>query len=690
LTLLHFLLTSPEQATIAPKNKAAKSKRNINCMIRSPIYLLTEIIDNNPNLLPRSKIVELYRFCKICDCEEDLTDFKVDFESIIFSAYEFTRKKSRGVFENTALLSDSSAIAVEEEPSVKFGNIPSIMIFFSAIYTGSCSFTSGLSHAAVLPAIEGKKGMVAADHELASQAGVEILRSGGNAVDAACAAAFVLGVVNPNGSGLGGGGFMLLRLTSKSKSQVRALDFRETAPKAAHSNMFLRKDLPPKASLVGGLAVGIPGELMGCAEALRLYGKLGLRRVLAPAIRLARDGFPVGQHLYLTLRRSKSRFRKHPALGAIFMPQGKLPGLGQKLQRPRLAKTLEAIADGGVEVFYRGWIAQDIVAAIQKRGGVITATDLATYKPRWRKPLQTNYRGYQIYTMPPPSSGGVAIIQMLNVIQRKDLTTIGHNSSSYLHLLTETMKHAFADRSRFLGDMDFAPIPIHWLMSSAYAQQISRRIYAGTLAIGDYGVRKIPPRAAHRDGGTSHISVADVQGNAVALTTTINTAFGSQIVAPKSGIILNNQMDDFTTKPGKPNAFGLLQSPHNNIAAGKRPLSSMTPTIVTHKDQLSLVIGGSGGPTIISSILQVIFNVVDFRLELNEAISRSRIHHQWLPNRIFFESDMPRDVIDNLQRRGHKLMSWPRIMTAVQAVQFKDRQLFGASDPRKFGSPAGY
>lgn len=544
--------------------------------------------------------------------------------------------------------------------------------------------------AATLPAEQATQGMVATDHVLASRAGVEILAQGGNAVDAACASVFAVGVVNPAGSGIGGGGFMVISFPPKSQKEPVVLDFREVAPAAAHSKMYLKKGLSKHASRTGGLAVGVPGEVRGCAHAVKAYGKLPLKKVLAPAIRLAKEGFPIGHHLASGLKRYTKRLKKHKNLSKIFYPNGQPIAFRQHMTRPNLAKTLQAIADKGPKAFYRGWIAQDIVDAVKKAGGVLTLQDLKSYKIKIRQPLKTSYRGYTIYTMPPPSSGGVAIIQSLNILRRKSLKKLGHNSSSYLHLLAETLKHAFADRARFLGDPDFVKVPITKLTSQPYADSLYKRITDKAQAIKSYGMKQATSRAAHRGGGTSHLSTMDAFGMAVSVTSTINTAYGSKVVAPKSGVILNNQMDDFTTKPGQPNAFGLLQSMNNSIKAGKRPLSSMSPTIVLQKGKPVLAVGGSGGPTIITGTLQVMLNVLDFGLELNEAVSRGRVHHQWMPDLLFIESDLPKDVVTNLHKHGQRTKVFPYAFTAVQAVQHKGKRYYGASDPRKQGRPAGF
>lgn len=548
-------------------------------------------------------------------------------------------------------------------------------------------------HTAARRAVAGKHGVVAADHPLASLAGLEILKAGGNAVDAACATAFALGVVNPAGSGIGGGGFMLVYAPGK---QPEVVDFRETAPAAASRDMYLKKGVAKIAPRRGGLAIAVPGEVAGCSEAVKRWGKLPLSRVLAPAIKLAQRGFPAGEHLVDTLKSKPFAALKayNGAIKEIFFVRAKnaktptrAPELGETLRRPRLARTLKAIARGGAKAFYGGWIAKDIVATVEAAGGLLTLEDLANYRPKLRAPLTTTYRGYQILTTPPPSSGGIAIIETLNLLSRYKLKEMGHNSSRYLHHLTEALKHAFADRARHLGDSDFVEVPIAKLTSRDYADLLAKRIGKTTQPWESYGSGKMQ-RAGHQDKGTSHLSVTDRSGMTVALTTTINLGFGSMIVAKRSGVILNDQMDDFASRPGTPNGFGLIQSEKNAVQPGKRPLSSMSPTIVLKDGKALLAVGGSGGPTIITGTLQVLLNVLDFRLELGDAVARSRIHHQWLPNQLWVESDLPRDVRQALGARGHKLLSVSKPFTAIQAVGRTTNALLGASDPRKGGWPA--
>jgi len=545
-----------------------------------------------------------------------------------------------------------------------------------------------MARGAVLPAQGFKNGVVAADHPLASAAGLKILRQGGNAVDAACAAAFALGVVNPAGSGIGGGGFMLIRI--KGRPVPLVLDFRETAPAAAHAKMYLAAKVAKDASRRGGLAVAVPGEVAGCAEALKRHGKLSLRKVLAPAVSLARKGFPVGRHLAETVARMTDELRKSKALSAMFLPGGQPLSAGRLSRRPLLARTLAAIARKGPRIFYQGPVAREMVKAVKERGGGMTLADLAAYRPKWRQPVQGSYRGHTIFSMPPPSSGGVALIQALNILQRYPLAKVGLNSSEHLHLLAEALKHAFADRARHLGDPDFIKVPVARLTSAKYAAELAGRIGPRVKPLQSYGSKEAARAPSGGNQGTSHLSVVDRWGNAVALTTTINTSFGSHVVAGRTGIILNNQMDDFAARPGEPNAFGLIQGKGNAVAPGKRPLSSMSPTLVMRQGRLVLAAGASGGPTIITGTLQAISNAIDFNLGAAASVCRGRIHHQWLPDSLVVEGDLPADVMDNLKKRGHRVEVRQRPFTAVQVVQARDGLLYGASDPRKHGAPAGY
>ena len=541
--------------------------------------------------------------------------------------------------------------------------------------------------------VSGTRGVVAADHHLASRAGVEILKRGGNAVDAACATMFALGVVNPAGSGLGGGGFMMIYLATKQK--VVVLDFRERAPEQSTQGMFTAEGLPKDASRFSGLAVGIPGEVRGCADALARYGRLSLRQVMAPAIRFARKGFVVGAHLARYIRRMAPRIPVGHPLRKRFFSRGRPLKSGARMRRPRLARTLRAIARRGPRAFYSGWVAADIVRTVRAGGGILSRADLKNYKVTWREPLHTRYWEHDIYLMPPPSSGGIAMIEALNILRHSYRRRhnhpkgYGHNSSAYVHLLAESLKHAFADRAQFLGDTDFVKVPIDRLLADKTAAKLAARVGERTRRVSSYGSRK-PTRSVKDDSGTSHLSVIDRSGMTVSLTTSLNLPFGSLLMATRSGVILNNQMDDFATQPGKPNAFGLLQSEANAVAPHKRPLSSMTPTIVLKDGRPVLAVGGSGGPTIITGTLQVLLNVIVFGMDANKAVSVPRIHHQWLPNRLWLEKEFPRDVEDGLRVRGHKFKKVERPFTAIQAAVLRNGRHSGAADPRKHGAAAAF
>jgi len=526
----------------------------------------------------------------------------------------------------------------------------------------------------------GTHGMVAADHELASAAGVEILRRGGNAVDAAAATAFAVGVVNPTSCGIGGGGFLLAYFPATGRAV--ALDYRERAPAAATRDMFVRDGKAvPQLSRVDGLAVAVPGEVAGLADAVRRYGRLPLATVLEPAIRLARDGFPIGRHLAEEIRENREAIQGHPALAAIFLrADGSPRPEGELLRRPALARTLETIATEGPRAFYHGAVAADVVAATQAAGGILTLDDLARYRPKERRPVRGRFHGRTVLSMPPPSSGGGVLLEILHIIDRDDLAALGPNSPTTLHLLTEAMKHAFADRAAFYGDPDFVHVPLLRLLSPGYASAMRDSVSAATTFGRDfYGAHAAAP-----DSGTSHLSVIDADGNAVSCTTTINTAFGSMVVAPQSGVILNNEMDDFAAQPGVPNVFGLIGAEANAVAADKRPLSSMAPTIVLDHGRPELIVGASGGPVIITATLQTLLNAIVFGYDAAGAVAAPRIHHQWVPDVLAVEPGIAPLTREALARLGHRQREVPEL-AAVQAILVTPAGYDGASDPRKGG-----
>jgi gamma-glutamyltranspeptidase/glutathione hydrolase len=541
---------------------------------------------------------------------------------------------------------------------------------------------------------------VASDHPLASAAGVAALKAGGNAVDAACATALALGVVHPESSGIGGGGFAVVYL-AKAK-ETHALDFRERAPASVTPAMYLKDGkAQPALSMRGGLAVAVPGEVRGLGEMVRRWGKLPFRRCVEPALALASHGFPVSWRLARDLGAVVDDAGKHtagdPAVDQAFVAQiaGTRRAEGETWKRSELAATLQKLKSGGPDAFYKGQIAADIVTAVKAAGGVMTVADLGGYTVVERKPVATAYRGLTIYSMPPASSGGVALIETLGILGARfpvaaDLPPDGRSGPAYLHVLVEAFKHGFADRARFLGDTDFVPVDIAHLTDPAYHRALAARINpAGVLPHDAYGT-PAPPRAPPRDGGTTHFNVIDADGNAVALTSTINLSFGAHLIAGKSGIVLNDQMDDFSLQPGVPNAFGLIGNEQNAIAPGKRPLSSMTPTIaVDHDGRVRIAVGAAGGPTIITATAQVLLNVVDGKMDAQAAIAAPRLHHQWTPDALMVEPELPVATVRALEQRGQKVKPVPHIGTVNLLVR-TDTGIEAASEPRSPSAPAGY
>ncbi|MGE5306267.1 MAG: gamma-glutamyltransferase [Alphaproteobacteria bacterium] len=521
------------------------------------------------------------------------------------------------------------------------------------------------------------RGLVVSDSDLASQAGMEMLNRGGNAVDAAIATAFALSVVDQASSGLGGGGFMVI-YDAKAR-RAHALDFRETAPAAAHRELYLKDGKPvPSASVTGALAVAVPAEVAGLMQAFKQFGTLPLAVIMAPAIRLASDGFPLDATLRFAIDRQRATMKKFPDLARVFMPKDTVPAEGDIMRQAELAETLKAIAAQGSDVFYRGWIAEAIVETVKKEGGVLTLEDFKDYKPLWREPLVGSYRNRTVITMPPPSSGGVALIEMLNVLASYPLSALGHNSATYLHLVAESMKHAFADRAQYLGDPDFVKAPISMLMSKEYAAWIRGRISAAkTYPPKYYGLVNFKGE----QGGTTHFSVIDRFGNAVACTQTVNTRFGSKILVPKTGIVLNNEMDDFAIHPSG-NVYGLLGNEANSLQPKKRPLSSMAPTIMLRGERPEIIVGAAGGPRIISATLQVILNVIDFHMRVKEAVIAPRIHHQWMPDNLIVEADIGPETRRALERRGHNVRE-RGVVGVAQAIVADKGRISGEADPRK-------
>ncbi len=538
---------------------------------------------------------------------------------------------------------------------------------------------------------EGSHGAVATEHGLASEAALEILRDGGNAVDAAVAASLAIGVVNPSSAGLGGGGFMLVFMASEGR--VHALDYRETAPRRASRTMYTPGGAyHGELSLYGGKAVAVPGEVAGLEAALDRFGTKPFEELAAPAIEMARRGFKVEEHLASAIAARREKIAASETMAALFLHEDGSPYLaGEIMKREGLAGTLELLAKSGTRVFYEGVVAMDIAKAVSRRGGMVDAKDLGAYRVKWREPIVTDYRGLSVAGMPPPSSGGGTMAAALGVLAPYRLSDMGAGSATYLHLLAEVLKAVFADRAAHYGDPDFVEVPLERLLSAGHATAIRSRLSSlRSVPSADYG-----GASSRADSGTSHISVIDAEGNAVAMTTSINTAFGSMVAVPRRGIVLNNTMDDFSARPGLPNIYGLLGSEANSIAPAKRPLSSMSPTIVLEDGHARLALGASGGPLIISASLQTLVSVLDFSLPLAEAVRSARIHHQWMPEVLGIEAGLPGAVHRSLERRGHSVMPLVRgaAVGVVQRLPSKDggnSRLQAVSDPRKGGRPAAF
>ena len=523
-------------------------------------------------------------------------------------------------------------------------------------------------------------GMVATQEATATRIGLEVLQNGGNAVDAAVTVGFALAVTLPRAGNLGGGGFMVVH--DAASGETVAIDYREMSGAAASRDMYLDAagEADPEKSRYSGLAVGVPGTVAGLALALERYGTLTLAETLAPAIALAEDGITVSPDLADSLKAAAKRMQKWPASAAIFYKAGGTPyEPGERLAQADLARSLRLIAEQGPEALYGGAISEQIVAAVGEAGGHLTMEDLKAYEAVVREPVRGSYRGYEILSMPPPSSGGVHIVQILNILEGVPLGFLGAGSAEAIHLTAEAMKHAYADRSEYLGDPAFVDVPIAALTSKVYASSILARISRGRAApAAEIGPGDLAP---YESPQTTHFSIVDAAGNAVANTYTINFSYGSGIVAGGTGILLNNELDDFSAKPGVPNAYGLIGGEANAVAPRKRPLSSMSPTIVLEDGKPFLVTGTPGGSRIITTTLQVIMNVIDHGMNIAEATLAPRIHHQWLPDELRIEEGLSPDTIRLLEQKGHKV-SVADAMGSTQSIMLADHGLYGYSDPR--------
>ena len=539
--------------------------------------------------------------------------------------------------------------------------------------------------------------IVASVHELASRAGVEMMQAGGNAVDAAVATGFALAVVHPQAGNLGGGGFLLLRT---STGETHFIDFREKAPAAATENMYLdaQGNVIQDLSVIGYKSIGVPGSVAGLVYAEKKYGKLSLEKVIAPAIKLAREGFPLAYEDAEDLK--DEDLTKFADSKRVFQRDGNFYKPGEILKQPELARTLERIAKNPDD-FYHGALARELAAAVRKGGGLITLDDLANYEVKEREPIRGSYRGYDVISAPPPSSGGVALVEILNILEGFDLAKFGNRSAAAIHLTAEAFRRAFYDRADFLGDPDFAKIPVPQLIDKKYAAAWRDSVDPNHASVSKD--LKRPPfnelervaqaslQAIRESENTTHYSVVDSEGNAVAVTTTLNDSFGSRVTAEGLGFLLNDEMDDFATKQGVPNAYGLIQGPANAIGPGKRPLSSMTPTIVLKDGKLFLVLGTPGGATIITTVANILMGVVDFGLDIQEAVNGPRFHHQWLPDGILVEDHLSPDTMNLLRSKGHQLKVehfWGDGECIM--IDPKTGERLGASDGRNNGKAVGY
>jgi len=543
--------------------------------------------------------------------------------------------------------------------------------------------------------VRARHGVVASTNEIASHVGVDIMKRGGNAVDAAIAIAFVLAVTHPAAGNLGGGGFMMIRLKD---GRTTAIDYREMAPAAATRNIYLDKDgnvlEGDGGSIEGYRAAGVPGTVRGMELALKKYGsgRMSWSQLIEPARRLAANGFTVNYTLAHGLRGNREYLSKYPETKRIYLNNGKFYNEGDMFVQPDLAATFARLQKRGANEFYTGQTAHLIAADMKRHNGLLTLDDLRGYVAKEREPLRGNYRGYEVISMPPPSSGGAVLIEMLNILEGYDFKKMDWASSDRYHLMTEAMRRAFADRAEYMGDTDFVKVPIAGLIDKKYATQLRSSISPERASTSEQ-VKAGKP-LGYESEETTHFTVVDAEGNAVSNTYTLNNSYGSAVVAKGTGVIMNDEMDDFAAKPGTPNLYGLIQGERNSVAPRKRPLSAMTPTFVLRKDgSLWFTVGSPGGPTIINTVLDVITNVVDYGMNIQQAIDAPRIHHQWLPDELVFEPyGLSGDTQNALTARGHKLAK-PRYLGDAEGIMIEEKtgMRLGATDPRRSdGLAVGY
>lgn len=538
----------------------------------------------------------------------------------------------------------------------------------------------GVFAASYPPIKNTKEGLAVSSNILANEIGQRVLDEGGNAIDAAVSVGYALAVVHPAAGNIGGGGFAVIHL--KNGENV-TLDFREKAPIKATRDMYLdkNKEVIKDSSVIGYLAAGVPGTVAGMSEMLEKYGTKKLSDLIKPAINLAQNGFVITERQAQTMLEIKDEFAKFSSSKKYFLKKdGSTYKEGEILVQKDLAKTLKEIQKNGKKAFYEGKIADLIVKDMQKNGGIITKEDLKSYKPIWRKPVVGNYRGYEIISMGPPSSGGIHIIEILNIIENANIKELGFGSSATISLMSEAMRQAYADRSEYLGDPDFIKVPTEQLIDKAYAKKIYNKIKPNK-AISSDDVR--PGLNIKESDNTTHYSIVDKWGNAVSVTYTINASYGSAAAVDGAGFLLNNEMDDFSIKPGVPNIYGMVGGDANAIEPNKRPLSSMSPTIILKDGKLFMIVGSPGGARIITTVLQVIVNVIDHKMDISEAVSAPRFHMQWLPDEIRIEKfGMTKDVKENLEKMGYLIVTKP-VMGDVNAIMIDNNIFYGSMDPRK-------
>lgn len=544
--------------------------------------------------------------------------------------------------------------------------------------------------------VRARRGIVASTNEVASRVGVDVMKRGGNAIDAAIAVAFALTVTHPAAGNLGGGGFMMIRLRD---GRTTAIDYREMAPAAAHRNVYLDENGKliegEGGSIEGYRAAGVPGTVRGMEMALRKYGshRLTWAQLIEPARKLAANGFTVTNSLARGLRGNREYLSKYPETKRIYLNNGKFYNEGDLFVQADLAATFARLQQRGPNEFYEGQTARMIVDDMKRHNGLMTMEDMRGYVAKERAPLRGTYRGYEIISMPPPSSGGAVLIEMLNILEGYDLKKLDWASSDRYHLMTESMRRAFADRAEYMGDTDFVKVPIAGLIDKKYAAQL-RSTISNERASTSEQVRAGKP-AGYESDETTHFTVVDAEGNAVANTYTLNNSYGSAVVAKGTGLLMNDEMDDFAAKPGTPNLYGLIQGERNAVAPRKRPLSAMTPTFVLRKDgSLWFTVGSPGGPTIINTVFDVITNVIDYNMNIQQAIDAPRIHHQWLPDELVYEPyGLSGDTQKALTARGHKLVDKPRYLGDCEGIMIEEKTgiRLGATDPRRSdGLAVGY